>query len=205
MKVNSNELPFGIAMEELFPIVEKLARKYTGCESSSITYEKTSQLVGAVLYCIKEYERSGANTLSLPVVTAKKAYEAGYELVIDKTRRLMALYNSQIEDFRSYGNRCLYDTIVKGIPAFFMWYDALLNPQDTILTLDYPITKDIRHLSGIDALWEYTEYVFTEQRFLRRFSPECIQNILAEYSPEYRDMIENIGDIVRRNVVKRDE
>lgn len=205
MKSNSNELPYGITMEELFPIVEKLARKDTGCDSSSITYEKTSQLIGAVLYCIREYEKTGENTLSLPVVTAMKAYEAGYKLVVDKTRRLMALYNSQIEDFSSYGNRCLYDTVVKGIPAFFMWYDALLHPQDTILTLDYPITRDISHLSGIDALWEYTEYIFAEQRFLKRYSPGIIQNILAEYSPEYRDMIENIGDIVRRKVTEFNE
>lgn len=41
-------------MEELVPIVGKLAEKYTSHESTSITYEKAEQLMGAVLYCIHE-------------------------------------------------------------------------------------------------------------------------------------------------------
>lgn len=39
-------------MEELVPVVGKLAEKYTAYESTSITYEKAEQLMGAVLYCI---------------------------------------------------------------------------------------------------------------------------------------------------------
>ena len=42
--------------EELIPIVAKLAEKYTAKESTSITYEKAQQLMGAVIYCICEYE-----------------------------------------------------------------------------------------------------------------------------------------------------
>ena len=36
-------------MEELVPIVGKLAEKYTAHESTSITYEKAEQLMEAVL------------------------------------------------------------------------------------------------------------------------------------------------------------
>ena len=43
-------------MEELVPIVGKLAEKYTANESTSITYEKAEQLMGAVLYCRKTVE-----------------------------------------------------------------------------------------------------------------------------------------------------
>ena len=41
-------------MEELVPIVGRLAEKYCAGESSSVTYEKAEQLMGAVLYCIHE-------------------------------------------------------------------------------------------------------------------------------------------------------
>ena len=37
-------------MEELLPIVATLAEKYTGGESSSISYEKAGQLMEAVMY-----------------------------------------------------------------------------------------------------------------------------------------------------------
>ena len=36
-------------MEELLPVVSELAQKYTGYESTSITYEKAQMLMGAVL------------------------------------------------------------------------------------------------------------------------------------------------------------
>lgn len=37
-------------MEELVPIVGKLAEKYTAGESTSVTYEKAEQLMGAAEY-----------------------------------------------------------------------------------------------------------------------------------------------------------
>lgn len=51
-------------IEELVPIVAELAKKYTGYESTSITYEKAEQLMGAVLYCIQEMELSDRNAIA---------------------------------------------------------------------------------------------------------------------------------------------
>ena len=45
-------------MEELVPIVGKLAEKYTSHESTSITYEKAEQLMGAVLYVFTNYGKA---------------------------------------------------------------------------------------------------------------------------------------------------
>ena len=39
----------GYEMEELVPIVAKLAEQYTGHESTSVTYEKANQLMTACL------------------------------------------------------------------------------------------------------------------------------------------------------------
>ncbi len=41
---------YNYTMEELVPIVGKLAEKYTAYESTSITYEKAEQLMEAALY-----------------------------------------------------------------------------------------------------------------------------------------------------------
>ena len=45
-------------IEELVPIVAKLAEGYTSKESTSITYDKAQQLMGAVLYSIHEGEKA---------------------------------------------------------------------------------------------------------------------------------------------------
>ena len=41
-------------MEELVPIVGKLAGEYMGHASTSVTYETAEQLMEAVLYCVRE-------------------------------------------------------------------------------------------------------------------------------------------------------
>lgn len=41
-------------MEELLPIVAKLAERYTSKESTSVSYECAQRLMDAVLYCINQ-------------------------------------------------------------------------------------------------------------------------------------------------------
>ena len=45
-------------IEELIPVVGKLAEKYTSGESTSISYERAELLMEAVLYCIHELEQN---------------------------------------------------------------------------------------------------------------------------------------------------
>ena len=82
-------------MEELVPIVAGLADQYTSKESTSISYERANHLMEAVLYCIDQgSELTGGRGL-----TAKMAYEYGYELVIQKVKRTQEIYNGMIIDF----------------------------------------------------------------------------------------------------------
>lgn len=75
-------------MEELVPIVGRLAEKYTAYESSSMTYEKAEQLMEAVLYCIHEAEQSGHNSV-IPTggISAQQAYDTGLVYVQEKAKK----------------------------------------------------------------------------------------------------------------------
>ena len=44
-------------VEELVPLVGKLAEKYTAGDGTSISYERAEQLLEAVCYCIREFEQ----------------------------------------------------------------------------------------------------------------------------------------------------
>lgn len=155
-------------MEELVPIVGKLAEKYTAYESTSITYEKAEQLMGAVLYCIHELNEISGNSLALnEKIPAQRAYEIGSAYVEEKTEKALNLYNRIIPEFCHYENKCLYDTFVKGIPEFFKWYDIRFEPQNTILNLDYPVLKDISKYTGIDRIFEFINSIYLEQKFLK--------------------------------------
>ncbi len=196
-------------MEELVPIVGKLAQRYTAGESTSVTYEKAEQLMGAVLYCIREAAYAERGDYSCEKgqqksdilakqekLSAQQAYERGLACVEQKVRAALSLYNELMTGFDNYGNRCLYDTVVKGMPEFFKWYDMRFAPQDTILTLDYPVLQDLSAYTGIDRIYEYLLCIEKEQAFLRTFPRNDVIDALARYNPAYEDMVENICGIM---------
>ena len=189
-------------MEELVPVVAKLAEEYTGGESTSITYERAQQLMGAVVYCIGEAERDRALSLvEQGGRSVKEAYYLGLECVERKTREALALYNELMIHFCSYENECLNDTVVKGLPEFFKWYDCRYEPQNTILTLDYPILADNPERLGIDRIHDYVLCIQLEQRFLNRFSQKYIMEVLSGYNKDYRSMIDNLCEVVLGNLI----
>lgn len=208
-------------MEELVPIVGRLAEKYCAGESSSVTYEKAEQLMGAVLYCIHEVtegketqkeqkKKSEKGQKQAEVVmagraehmSAQQAYETGAKLVKEKTKRTLEMYNLMLPEFNWYGNQCLHDTVVKGLPEFFKWYDCLLEPQNTILTLDYPVITDLSACTGIDRISAFLECVRLEQRFLGRFPQGYVRTVLKEHTEMYKEMIENLCEVVLLSVLK---
>ncbi|WMC93037.1 DUF6179 domain-containing protein [Kineothrix sp. MB12-C1] len=199
-------------MEELLPVVKKLTDKYTSKASTSITYETAEQLMGAVLYCIKEREMAGdelgvdeVSVVKKDRVSAIEAYEAGYQAVLQKVKKTKELYDILIEDFDSYGNRALFDTVSQGMPEFFIHYDARFFPQDHILTLDYPLldARKQKEKSGIDLIYKYLSCIATEQRFLKTFSKAYVLEVLREYHREYEELLINLPSIVLRSVIKR--
>lgn len=200
---NKTENKMEYAMEELVPIVGKLVEKYTAFESTSVTYETAEQLMGAVLYCIHEAESSGREGvcgetgwhLKTGKMPAQRAYEFGASLVEQKVKRALALYNGLSTEFVCYGNHCLHDVFVKGMPEFFKWYDVKFNPQDTILTLDYPVLKDLSRFTGIDEVYAYLNCIRLEQAFLRRFPEEHVIRVASK-----RDEMDNLCEAVLMDV-----
>ncbi len=191
--------------EELMPIVAELADKYTGKESTSITYEKARQLMEAVLYCIHEYETDPAKSQELLTMdekaAAKKVYSLGYETVLRIVKEAQILYNKIIPDFKYYDNWCYYDTFVKGIPSFFLYYDPRFQPQNHILTLDYPVLYPVHALQGIDAISAFIKCVSLEQVFLGKLPDEYVFHVLRAYSPDHGELIINLTGIVLRNIL----
>lgn len=189
-------------MEELVPIVGKLAEKYTSHESTSITYEKAEQLMGAVLYCIHELWESSGNVPSLnEKIPAQRVYEIGAEYVEKKTEEALDLYNRILPEFCHYENKCLYDTFVKGIPEFFKWYDIRFEPQNTIVSLDYPLMKDISEYTGVDKIFEFIKSIGLEQKFLKLFPEGYVINVLSKDNGNWKESMDNICEIVFIHVI----
>lgn len=196
-------------IEELFDLVKELTDSYTSKESTSITYEVAQQLMGAVLYCIRENEQELMNNEPAEAIiskkthfpTAREAYENGYRFVVDKIKKANAIYNDIIIDFKSYGNRAYYDTVAKGIREFFRWYDPRLKPMDHIILMDYNVLEPLHDFEGIDLIYRYLICIRMEQKFLKQFPEEYIREVLIHYHCDYDELLINICGIILKRVL----
>lgn len=185
------------SMEELIPVVERLTEKYTSKESSSVTYETARRLMNAVLYCLDTNSDQGEEIAAQEKPDAGSAYQMGYERVVARVYKARELYDSFIDEFYDYRCRNYGDTIVKGIPSFFIHYDPKFNPQDHILTLDYPVLRPIGSLCGINAIYQYLCNIKTECKFLSAFDPKSVEALLGRIILDYRNnFYDNISYVV---------
>lgn len=197
-------------MMELLPVVKYLSDRYTSKESGSVTYDMASQLMEAVIYCIREYENAdgpafaeqetGSAALydSSSKQDARQAYDAGYQLVLEKTTQAKAIYDKTVKKFHAYGCTAYFDTVIKGMPSFFLYYDARFNPQNHILTLDYPVLISQENLCGIDRIMAYLNCIRAEQEFLGKFPETLVRQVLSARQPDYRDLFENLAEMMLR-------
>jgi len=192
----------GYQLEELIELVAKLSNQYVSAESSSVTYETAQRLMDAVIYTIRSQNQIIDDTAVMSKLpTARKAYEDGNMLLKEKVIHTMKRYNDMVGDFDDYHNHCLKDTVIKGMPEFFKWYDLKYNPQNTLLTLDYPILKDLSQLEGIWRIEAYLNCIELEQLFLNKFDKALVIEILFTYDGSYRLMINNLCEIVYEDVL----
>ena len=89
-------------MEELLPIVGRLVERYTGMDSTSVSYEKAEQLMEAVLYCIRETELETPWAVAdIQGTSARQIYEAGKGAVEKKVKKALKLYHELLPEFSS--------------------------------------------------------------------------------------------------------
>lgn len=204
------------SMGELMPFLTELTDQYTSKESTSVSYEKARQLMGAVLYFINEagkekparQESVCESAFQSPKVlpgdkTPRELYDRGKLLVIERVQEASRIYGSILPEFHAYGVRCYQETVIQGLPEFFQKYDARYNPQDHILTLDYPVLGTMGNLKGVDAIIVYLERIYLEQQFLHRFPDELVIKSMEDFYGDYEELFINPGQILMRGMVCR--
>lgn len=183
--------------EEFLPIVKRLMERYTSKESSSVTYETAGMLGDAVLYCVEEWMRECKGELPEGHLDLKFIYSKGYEKVVQKVVKARALYDGILDGFEDYGCRNYRDTILKGMPGFFLCYNPEFNPMNHILTLDYPALRQDDTACGIDLIYQYLECISIESELLGLFPVDCVRKLVNGYQKHFGiPYMENLCDLV---------
>ena len=191
------------SMDELVPIVAGLVEKFTGNESSSVTYERARQLMEAVIYCIAHFDTGDHLPAGSHLPAAKDAYLAGYQTVIEKVCKTQEKYNKLTQFFDHYGNINYRDTVCKALPAFFLHYDVRFAPADNIITMDYPVLGLGLNLEGIEMIRQYIDAIWEEQCFLMKFPRNEIIRILRDFHSKYEKEFFNLKEIIILQQKKR--
>lgn len=189
-------------MEDLLPIVERLANKFTSKQSSSITYEKARQFMEAAIYCMMHMETSDGTVVSEKLLPAKEAYRLGYHAVIEKVKDTQKKYSELMSFFDHYGNCNYQDTVEKALPGFFMYYDVDYAPMENIITMDYPVFGLDMELEGIDMVRQYIDAIWEEQCYLMKFPREYVVSELRSFHSHYEREYINIREIVELQMKK---
>lgn len=187
-------------MEELLPLLAELTRKFTSGESGSVSYERARHLMEGILYTLRIYEKEGS-LVGGRKPDASEAWRIGQELLARMVQETQEKYRLVCEYFQAYGNRNLQDTFVMALPGFFRLYDRKFAPQETIITMDYPVLSKTSGVTGILAIDQYLDAIAAEQNFLQRFPEEYVKGILMRFQKDYQSQFFNLGRIVLRHLL----
>lgn len=182
----------------LYKIYEQTFRRFTSNDSSSISYDKAKMLMGAILYTlkVKEYYHF-RDALTTETVDFEQEYDTCVHLLEKLFHETKTMYEATQQNFKHYNHLVYEDTILKGMPAFFINYDLEFNPSNTLLTLDYPLLLPLsKHHKGIYAIHQYLTMLSYETQLLNAFNPLAIMATLKYYDPHYNDLIFNITSIL---------
>jgi hypothetical protein len=191
----------------LYALLAKQVNKYTSGDSSSVPVERAQHLLESICYCIGAYLKT-IEDMELKLNTLK---EESIEQLFSKGQELVRLYVKKSKDLLntlklnalSVNNYAYHDTIFDGIADFFKDYDCRFGAQDSPGNIDYPLSKDVTDLSGVEYLYEYLEQLTIENDFCRKFSSESIEKLLRGYSDSYKEDLMNIYEPILANLLGR--
>ena len=187
-------------MEELIPILAELTDRFTSKESTSVSYERARQLMEAIFYCIRQCESHG-NLVDRKGLSAREAYQYGYQYLIEEIKSTQDMDNEMILHFCAYGNENYQITVTRALPGFFRYYNPQFAPQETIITMDYPTICPITNVCGIHAIATYIQYISYEQTFMGALPQEYVYQVLTKFQSSYRKQFYNICIIILRHVL----
>ena len=175
--------------------------RYTGNDSTSVPYETAREILSSILYCIAEYDRhlqsTGHALASADAPDAELCFRQGLALEKEKLKNAKILL-ARLQKHRLPIPLAAYqDTLMKGIPEFFPFYDVDYKASLDGGTIDYPLlVPQAPELSGIDLIYDYLKHLQAEDTFLGCFPLRAVRTLLRNYAADYQELLINICGLV---------
>ncbi|GIN73301.1 hypothetical protein J14TS2_37760 [Bacillus sp. J14TS2] len=204
----NNEDVYG-TQRQLMSILEKLIRRYTQGESSSVTSETAVSILSSVLYAVDAYLLHFSDPeKAIDVLkngNIKNGYDQGIDLIrhcFEETKQLYKeIYNHKLDVAVEAYNL----TIDESIPVFLKKYGIIFDAHNTMASIDYPLAIDDMSIQGVYYLRQYLTHLKMETQFCLLYKKDDIQSVLINYGRicefDYRIELFNIFELVLNNAI----
>jgi len=190
---------------QLITLLTQRIKRYTHGESSSVRTEVAENIMQSILYNISIYLKSFPDAdMSLEAIKQKtlvEMYQDGQKLINRQFDSAKKLLESVQKNSITTDNCAYYDTVQKGLAAFFPAYDADFAAHDTPGSIDYPLCNDHMDLVGIEYIYSYLQKLYLENEFCQKFKAQDIHYLLLGYDENYQDLLINIFELVLGNAI----
>jgi len=194
---------------QIMTILKDLIVRYTVGESTSVPITTGEKILASICYCIDAYCESFINIEEcidvLKTRNIRELYEKGVELVTSYVDETRILYENIKKDKLSIELQAYNDTIDDGLASCFKGYGVVFNAQDTMGSIDYPLTFDDMSIRGINYIKNYLNTLEIETFFCKFFSNEDIIKTLNYYgeiyNTDYRVELINVFEVLINNSI----
>lgn len=190
---------------ETIRLAEKLAARMTFGASSSVRAEEAQRLIESTMYCIGYRLKSVSPNEGLYMLSgtpAERLWKQGRDMIRERAEQakseLAAIKSSSFKT----ENLAYNDTIGEGIHGFLAYYDADFAAHESPGIIDYPLSAEVRGLSGIEYISEYIARLAAETFFCAGYSSHT-EALLRCLGRDYREVHVNIYDLVLSNAAGR--
>lgn len=194
---------------ELMLVLQKLIKRYTQGESSSVTSETAESIFTSMLYAIDAYmlsfESPERAMTYLKTVDVNSLYDKGVERVSSTFEETKQLYSEVKKNKLDVPVDAYNMTIDESLPVFMEKYGIIFDAHNTMASIDYPLAIDDMRLQGVRYIKKYLERLHIETKFCQLFSHEDLLDTLINFGRvcrfDYRIELFNIYELVLNNAV----
>lgn len=187
-----NEVGNMYTMEELVPIVYKLANELASDGHSSVPYTMARQLMETVMYTIAHAYTGDKDLVVADGLSAQEAYEIGYQNLIKQQKRVKMKYKLLLKNFDDYGSSTYASAVRRDVAKFFEHYNIKYFPIRDGVELEYQIEHGYRSSEGLDIIEEFVDAVWDEQIYLRKYPRQYVIKKLLSYDKNYGQYVDNL-------------
>ncbi len=184
-----SEVQMESVRQALWTLAADEARRYAGCDNSSLPSDVMADLIRSALYAVDtalEALDDGARLQALLAPGGPQALrEHGLGLLTERLYKARALFDRLLSCRLPPETVACRDTLEKGIPEFFSRYDVRFGAHQIPGSIDYPLCLPPPPDKGLRWMEHYLQRLWWENRLCGLFPASALSSLWQEHGGRY--------------------